>query len=234
MSDLFTDYNDKFTIRVCPTGSPFKDFSLPVALIRKRSPFLTAAIDGPWKESKDRVMRFTEASPEAFNIYVYWLCERKYGDCPMEHWLCINKDVLCEGHEPSDPTFGTMESWNLLLECFALGDFLQDLQFKDCVIDQIEDCVICDVEKLPDGYDLWQLVEVIYRHTVRPGVNSTQSPRQLVLDLVIHKLELESFKDIDVVDNAEFTSDLLLVVDLVVGRESRVCTNHAPITIIRE
>ncbi|KAL8864393.1 MAG: hypothetical protein Q9198_009892 [Flavoplaca austrocitrina] len=60
------------TVRV-GSGEEVKSWAVHKGLLTHHSPFFAAALNGFFKESTSNVVELIEDSPEAFNLFVYWL-----------------------------------------------------------------------------------------------------------------------------------------------------------------
>jgi hypothetical protein len=121
-------------------------------LLRSNAGFFDTALKEEWKEGEDRVVDMPEADDEAFGICVTWLYtglvfSRKEGD------MIMNDGVRIRNKE-----------WLRCSVCYALGDFLQDPDFKDALVDTIIEAMI-DSCLLPKCLFL-----KIYRYSPRPHV----------------------------------------------------------------
>jgi hypothetical protein len=88
-------------------------FLVPKPLLESSSGFFKNALKEDWKESSERTVKLLEANPKYFTIYVKWLYSGR---------------IYCDN--------GTRSGlWDELGRVFALGDFVQDLDFKDAIID---------------------------------------------------------------------------------------------------
>lgn len=84
-------------------------------IITEASDFFRAACKGEWKESDERTVRLPEINPDVFKVYLTFLYTGE-----------VDADVDYE--EADAPT--------LLIKCFALGEMVQDVRFKNSVIDK--------------------------------------------------------------------------------------------------
>ncbi|KAH4300166.1 hypothetical protein HBH64_098990 [Parastagonospora nodorum] len=100
------------------------DFSVHESLIRLSSPFFEAALSREWKESQERIVKLPEGNAHAFRIYVHWLYTSQL--CSK---LQFNHVSLNDGQW----------EWANLVKGYLLGDYLQDIDFKDSVMDAMID-----------------------------------------------------------------------------------------------
>lgn len=89
------------------------------AIIRAESPFFEAVLSKEWKESEERVVRLPEQYPEAFDIYLRWIYSGK---------LVVGKIDIQDTQAYDSFT-------NSLSRAYILGEMLQDVDFKEAVID---------------------------------------------------------------------------------------------------
>lgn len=127
-------------------------FVVHESTIRQRSRFFDNALKRGWKEAEHKVVRLPEAESDAFELYVNWL---------------YSSQLYTKGQSDED-------EYGQLVEAYVLGDWLQDPDYKDAVIDALID-KIKDDPILPTG-----LAGTIWAHTA-PG----SSLRELVTDVYL-------------------------------------------------
>ncbi|KAF2087433.1 hypothetical protein K490DRAFT_65821 [Saccharata proteae CBS 121410] len=165
------------TVKVGDPEQP-AHFTVHECLIKRQSAFFEQALTGAWKESTDRIVNLVEFSPESFAIYCYWLYSNNFWS---EHFSEEPLPANIEGPHPYD------REWDLLLESFALGDFLQDTMFKDMIIDEITRWLT--VRPTVSFRKAVELGTLIYDHTRKPAYEIREwtfcrSPRLLPIDLM--------------------------------------------------
>ncbi len=122
-------------------GTRVRDFHVHQDLICDQSPFFRAALNGNWKESKERKVKLPEDDPVAFELY--------------SNWLYHNTLISNGGSE-----FVFMTGKCLLLgKAYVLGDKLGDLEFMDFVVDGL-----IDILKIRSVYAII-LAKTAYEHT---------------------------------------------------------------------
>ncbi|KAL9025528.1 MAG: hypothetical protein Q9180_007649 [Flavoplaca navasiana] len=98
------------TVRV-GSGEEVKSWAIHKGLLTHHSPFFAAALNGSFKESTSNVVELIEDSPEAFELFAYWLYT---GDLA-----------------PSDLAPGAKGLPRIACLAWALGDKLQCPVFQD-------------------------------------------------------------------------------------------------------
>lgn len=98
-----------------------KSFTVHEDLVRKSSPFFEAALSRDWTEAKERTVKLPEHSARAFELYMNWLYS-------SQSLVKVSWDL---SHKVME------ESWSDLLESYLLGEYLQDTNFKDTIIDSM-------------------------------------------------------------------------------------------------
>ena len=100
------------------------DFSVHENLIRLSSPFFEAALSRDWKESQEKIVKLPGCNAHAFRIYVQWLYTGQ-----------LHTKLQFNHTSPND---GQWE-WANLVKAYLLGDYLQDIDFKDTIMDAMID-----------------------------------------------------------------------------------------------
>jgi hypothetical protein len=95
------------------------------SIIRAKSPFFEAALCKKWKEAEERVVRIPEQYLEGFDIYMRWVYSGKV--------IISELDISKEGNADEYVRESTLASH--LSRAYVLGDVLQDMDFKDAVVD---------------------------------------------------------------------------------------------------
>jgi len=103
------------------TGAGVHHFHIHQDLICGQSPFFRAALNGDWKESKERKVKLPEDDPDAFHLYSNWL---------YHNTLISNNDSECRFK---------FDECRLLGKAYVLGDKLGDFEFMEVVMDGIMD-----------------------------------------------------------------------------------------------
>lgn len=99
-----------------------------------------------WKEGQEREVKLPEAKVDIFKIWVQWLYTGK---------IFLTK----EDDQKETGANYTSDEWPRWQECYILGDFLRDHDFKDACIDVCIEA-ISSTRKLPKA-----LPEVVYAHS---------------------------------------------------------------------
>lgn len=125
------------------------------------SKFLNAALGSAFVEGRSEVVNLPEHDPLPFQIFAQWIYEGKIN---TKHLLFGERTKLDEGY------WGTA-----LVKAYALGDFLQNHEFQNDVLDKFYECCRNENE-LPADPE----IPLVYNET------REDSPlRRLVVDLYI-------------------------------------------------
>jgi hypothetical protein len=145
-------------------GKSEVEFFTHETLVRVSSAFFENALSKERKGNQDRVIRLPDVFIEAFPIYAKWLYSGRFY-------------AVKENDEVRHKSTGTIETreftrWD---DCYERGNFLQDVDFKDAMIDVMIEHMIDDNMlhlSLPDN---------IYKNS---GPDSAH--RKFAVDTVIH------------------------------------------------
>ena len=88
-------------------------------LICSQSPFFRDAINGPWRESETRIVTLPTHEPDTFRLYTTWLYR-----CPLASHLKVDQNGIAPAEEG-----------DFFAKAYILGDYLQDIDFQDRVMD---------------------------------------------------------------------------------------------------
>jgi hypothetical protein len=154
-------------------GEARKPFYVHERLLRSYSGFFDTALKKEWKESDDRAINLPDADHKTFTIWVKWVYTGR---------LFLKKEddlVTCEGGDTGDVTDKKWldvdnEEWLRWGKAYLLGDYLQDTDFKDAVIDSM----IAGL--LETGYYPYTLASYIY-----PCSAKTSAHRKLAVDVFV-------------------------------------------------
>ncbi|QDS75902.1 hypothetical protein FKW77_002554 [Venturia effusa] len=186
------DWQKFITVRFGDPSEPDKqqDFIVHEINIRLQCPFFEAALSRDWKEAQERVVHLPEHTPDVFRIYLGWLYQKR----------------IAMSHIP-DKTGQPFRDFNMALcRAYLLGDYLEDIDFKDTVIDVLIDLAVRSKAYYANGTDF------IYKNT------PAESPlRRLVIDLLVYAKGLDWKKTscdlLDVNFPAEAFADLVVKMD---------------------
>ncbi|KAF2124791.1 hypothetical protein P153DRAFT_400871 [Dothidotthia symphoricarpi CBS 119687] len=155
------------------------------------SEFFKKALSGDWEESSTRTVQLPETDVTAFGIYVKWLYSGKFYIMEDNDKSDKDEDDLIPDHE--------LDKWH---SCYVLGSFLQDLDFKDALID-----MLIEKARLELAFSI-HLVESVYDFSL-----ATSPHRELVVHAVAHVWP-NPFFQIKVLKEqpAEFLADLLVYI----------------------
>jgi hypothetical protein len=179
-------------------GSSKATYFVHEAQLRASSAFFTQMFNGDWKESATRTVILSEAIPQPFSIYVKWLYSRRF-------YITESDDIDCEEESDTLESGENGERENLW-DCYQLGDFLQDSDFKDAIIDALINKMVVE-----NCYPLY-IAQAVY------ASSTAASPhRQWVVDCAIKfwsKPELDAVAEDAVSESGdypqEFRTDLFV------------------------
>ncbi|KAK5159717.1 hypothetical protein BJ546DRAFT_950332 [Cryomyces antarcticus] len=149
------------TVRV---GTGNDEFSVHEELVCASSPFFEAAMKPHWKEAKDRLVELPEDTAEIFGIYIQWLYTKGIASLP---------------EDPSSDSF-LGEGYSLLASAYVLGEKLQDIAFKNDVVDAI---MAESFNLNPNGQRLFpgcHHIKIIY-----DGTPKSSLARRLLVDMYV-------------------------------------------------
>nr|WNZ75802.1 hypothetical protein [Trichoderma harzianum] len=135
-------------------------FSVHEHLICRTSDYFKAAMKAHWETSTSGSIALKEEDPEAFEIYLHWLY---FESLPVQ-----NDSPGLEGNT----------EYIQLAKAYTLGEFLQDVDFKDAVLDVI---LIKTRSKASDG-QTWFPIGPVIRY-IYEGTPESSAARRLLVDL---------------------------------------------------
>ncbi|KZM24652.1 uncharacterized protein EKO05_0007088 [Ascochyta rabiei] len=136
--------------------------------ITPQSDFFKNALKGEWEEKTTRTVRLPDCDSTSFNIYLNWLYTGR---------VCITQEG--DEKEVIDDDVQTIDyEWENWVMCFKIGDFLQDSDFKDAMIDAA-------IEKLiSENIDYVEIPVGVYTFS-----QPTSRNRRLAVDLALNVWE---------------------------------------------
>lgn len=197
------DWEKLITVRVGDPSEPSKqkDFAVHESHIRLQCPFFEAALGRDWKEAEERVVLLPEYEPDSFRIYLGWLYQKRITISPT---VKTKPSVKCR---------------HRLCRAYLLGDFLQDLEFKDAIIDALIDLALDLNIYFGTG------IGFLYENT------SAGSPlRRLVIDLIVYAMnpDWKKITDLLLVDDFPAEAFAELIVKIEETRNMGKCRSQAP------
>ena len=138
-------------------------FSVHENVICSSSEFFKKAMSGEWKESNERSIRLENDKPEVFQIYMHWL---------YHCHLPVRID---------DPGLAGNAEYVQLANAYILGDILQDVDFKDAVIDAMIDKSSSNALDGHHWFPVGPVIREIYDNTLE-----SSKARRLLVDLYTH------------------------------------------------
>jgi hypothetical protein len=106
-------------------------------LLRTSSAFFKAALSHEWKESQTHTIELPTVEPENFQIYLDWLHTRRVH-------VSTSLDPSPEERQ---------QEMDKLVESYVLGDYVQDIDYKDTIMDTIMDWAM-DLPPQPAWLDM--------------------------------------------------------------------------------
>ena len=168
-------------------------------IICASSDFFKKAINGPWKESNERLISLSHEEPDIFAIYLNWLYRGTLPTRIDEPGLIGNEEYL------------------KLAKAYGLADRLLDQAFKNAVMDAFIDKTS---SKTSDGhrwYPVGSVIRCIYENTPESSKGRTllvdiyaenarkdwltdwatreDLPKQFLLDLILRLFDISSGDD---------------------------------------
>ncbi|KAH0528035.1 hypothetical protein TsFJ059_002947 [Trichoderma semiorbis] len=138
-------------------------YSVHEHLICRTSGYFKTAMKAHWETSTSGSIDLTEEDPEVFEIYLHWLY---FGTLPVR-----NNSPGLEGNN----------EYVQLAQAYVLGEFLQDVNFKDTVLDAI---LIKSRSTASDGQTWFPLGPAI--RCIYEGTRASSAARRLLVDLYNH------------------------------------------------
>lgn len=114
------DFSESITVLVGDGKKP-KQFVVHKCYLTKTSDFLSAALNGAWREAKNGRINLPNVEPRAFECYIQWLYT---GEVPVEF-----------GKQGTTNMEVAFVAYDLLMDLYMLGHFLLDAGFQNAVID---------------------------------------------------------------------------------------------------
>lgn len=137
-------------------GAQERRYSVHKKLVCQASDFFRAACTGEWKESKERLVKLPEIEPATFAVYICWIYTGEI-DVATQTVDDQVQSIKYERAMTNDVYRGLLAR----LTCsFALGDMLQDVTFKNAIIDELV-ALYTGGRKTPppsDAHALWKAV----------------------------------------------------------------------------
>jgi hypothetical protein len=118
-------------------GTPSQDLYVHEGLLRSSSSFFDNALKEEWKEGQQRTVSMSETPVGILKIWVKWLYTGRI-------FLTTETDSI----KLPDSKKSVSYEWPRWANCYALGDFLQDSDFKDAAVDVLVEAII-DCKQFP-------------------------------------------------------------------------------------
>jgi hypothetical protein len=155
--------------------------------------FFDAALKKEWKEGQEKAIELYDIDINAFRVWVKWLYTGQFST--------QEKADIVKSASSADNS-----AWDLLRSVYALGDYLQDTNFKDAMIDDMASrCVLS--QRHPD-----LAASYIY------PFSSPESPhRQLAIDICVFAWSVEEYRSLRTKKSEEFPPEFLTDVVVYMG-----------------
>ncbi|KAF9695651.1 hypothetical protein EKO04_006359 [Ascochyta lentis] len=195
-------------------GEAQKTYFVHETLISNSSSFFSNALKEVWKEGVTRTVELPHVDNTNFQIYVDWLYtgprlnftkndDRVYPTVDDSAETVADEQSTTQNmlqiETPANKTPSVDHEWTRWHQCYELGNYLQDIDFKDALIDLATEKMSSDEE---------------YTHSF-PGyiypTSPAQSPhRKLAVDIAVKVWHKESFLEAPKADHpSEFLADLV-------------------------
>ena len=156
------------------TSPKNQTFAVHDHLFTSRSKFFKAALNGKWKESKERAIALREQDPHAFELYVGWVYHRK---------------LFSIDDSEKDLEQSRRNETIVLVNAFILADMIGDLEFADVIIDALINCEAasnsCPVwaikpiyDQLPESSPLGRLMIDMFLFAGHEGWKSVKAAKR--------------------------------------------------------
>ncbi|KAJ4334000.1 hypothetical protein N0V95_009288, partial [Ascochyta clinopodiicola] len=178
--------------------------------ITPQSDFFKNALKGEWKEKTTRTVELPDCDSKSFSIYLDWL----YTGC-----VCITQEDDDQGKDSEDGITVDYE-WTKWADCFRVGDFLQDSDFKDAMINTAIEKIISE------DINYKNLAEDVYTFS-----QPTSRNRRLAVDIALNTWPDSDFQCIDGNSHPpEFLADLITAMG---GKLRAVLDRRSPEDFLR-
>lgn len=122
---------------IAVVGTEKIEFTLYTSIATRSSKFFQAAMSRDWKECREKRVTLAEVDVDVFQGYLQWL---NTGDIPFARF------------EDSSTT--------TCAELYILGDFLDDVSFRNAVLDDLMN-VVCAFHRVPSA----RLITLVWEQT---------------------------------------------------------------------
>jgi hypothetical protein len=156
-----------------------------------------AALSGNWKEKEENTVKLPDHEPEDFGIYAKWLYAGRI-------FMSKSGDIYKTKNKQTGETIKNSLEYSRWGRLYMLGDFLQDIDFKDAIVDAMIDLIILD-NSWPSN-----LSSKVYPYSTMASPH-----RKFVVDVFSRSTE----KNLDNMRNNDLPSGFL--VDLILAKNSK-------------
>lgn len=170
-------------------GPSEEEWTIHEGLVTETSAFFAAAVKKVWAEGQSKRVKLPEEDANIFHLYARWLYEGK---------LLVRPSP---GKQEQGRAETHREEQALLVECYILGDKLQDSSSRNTVINSLLACTL----KGDGSGSLWwpvQCVDRVYE------VTCSGSPlRRLFVEMYTYHAHSDP-SWVDTINNGEFGKEL--------------------------
>lgn len=150
------DYSENITVLVGPEE---KAYILHTSVLTAQSTFFRAAVEGGFKESKEKVIRLPEIDTESWSTYL--------------QWIYSNEVVVLNPEEIDNDGYGVKRR-NRLITLYLLADAVDDLTLRNKIVDEYV--------KVFKSTRLWECENI---SVLLNSVSESNKFRELILDFIL-------------------------------------------------
>lgn len=162
-------------------GNPPTSFYVNSDLLTQGSEFFKAALKKRWPHSIRRSITLSDVRPELFNVYFNWIHRHRIT-------VALNNDQSLKDLSP----------WPVMIEAYALGDFLLNADFKDALTDAMA------LTTMPSADGVWQFPPTPFRRLLY----NTTTPGSKARDLLVHTMRRTSSHHLTFDDDPALLRDI--------------------------
>lgn len=181
-------------------GEPATKFYVHEKLLIEQSEFFARTLNGEWKESQERLVKLPTVKVKTFRIWVKWLYTSRFyfatdAEVPNKKNLTYEQDEIFR--------------WS---DCYALGTYLQDIDFKDVGIDTLIEGYVAGQKSHVDH------LIVIYEHSHKHSAHRT-----FMVDISLYYASLGGCSEVSECLPQAFLYDYIAAVEPILGKGLPKC-----------
>ncbi|KAM3421107.1 hypothetical protein BST61_g1521 [Cercospora zeina] len=157
-------------------GEDAKIFQLHDFLLKEHSEFFKAALNGQWKDGKDKNVKLPDDNPEEFDVYAEWLFCGKIASGTSKNVKPTKNEVWSEQ--------------DLLSRLYVLGEKLIDDEFCDCTLR-----ALVELSKVTDEHGERYHPGGGHVRTVYDGTMQSSPIRKYLVDLYCQEISKDWFSE---------------------------------------